>query len=120
VKCRAIRWFLLLLLGALGGCASTGEDGDARDPFEGFNRGVYRFNDEFDNWVARPVATVYKKALHPEIVLSPVTTGSSGNLWRRSDYHIAFSINTFMLELNSMQTLRTLFMRFTRDARRDL
>jgi len=64
---RVLRLLLLLLLGALGGCASSGEERDPRDPFEGFNRGIYRFNDEVDTWVARPVATVYKKALHPEI-----------------------------------------------------
>ena len=67
MKCRVIRLALLLLLGALGGCASTGEEGDPRDPYEGFNRGVYRFNDEFDKWVATPVAKVYQKALHQEI-----------------------------------------------------
>jgi len=62
-----MRFVLLLLLAALGGCAAPGEERDPRDPFEGFNRGVYRFNDGFDNYVATPVATVYKKALHQEI-----------------------------------------------------
>lgn len=62
-----IRLLLLLILGALGGCASTGEERDPRDPFEPFNRGVYRFNDEFDQWVAKPVATGYKKVVHQEI-----------------------------------------------------
>jgi phospholipid-binding lipoprotein MlaA len=62
-----MRVFLLLALGVLSGCASNGEERDPRDPYEGFNRGVYRFNDEFDNWVAKPVATVYRKALHQEI-----------------------------------------------------
>ena len=28
-----MRWLLLVLLGAAGGCASTGEEGDPRDPF---------------------------------------------------------------------------------------
>ena len=62
-----IRFLVLLLLAMLGGCASTGEERDPRDPYEGFNRGVYRFNDEFDSWVATPVAKVYKKVLHQEI-----------------------------------------------------
>ena len=35
-------------------------------PLEGFNRGVYRFNDEFDEWMATPVAGL-PKALHQEI-----------------------------------------------------
>src|SRR5262245_52113228 len=31
------------------------------------NRAVYRFNDGVDTWLARPVATVYRDALHVEI-----------------------------------------------------
>jgi phospholipid-binding lipoprotein MlaA len=56
-----------LLLAALGGCATTGEETDPRDPWEGMNRGVYRFNDEFDKYVATPVAKGYQKVLHREI-----------------------------------------------------
>jgi phospholipid-binding lipoprotein MlaA len=60
------------LLAALGivilaGCASTGEERDPRDPFEGFNRGVYKFNETFDEYLARPVARTYVKVLHDEI-----------------------------------------------------
>jgi len=40
---------------------------DPRDPWEGMNRGVYKFNDTFDEWVAKPIATVYRDALHVEI-----------------------------------------------------
>jgi phospholipid-binding lipoprotein MlaA len=47
-----------LLLAATGGCASTG--GDPRDPFEGFNRAMYGFNETFDAAIAKPVATAYK------------------------------------------------------------
>ena len=57
----------ILLLAAAAGCASTGEERDPRDPFEGFNRGVYRFNDTFDEYLARPVARTYRKAVHQEI-----------------------------------------------------
>ena len=58
---------LVLLLAALtAGCASLGGD-DPRDPFEGFNRGVYRVNDKLDQYVARPVATGYRKAVPGEI-----------------------------------------------------
>jgi len=31
------------------------------------NRGVYRFNETFDEWLARPVARTYVKVLHAEI-----------------------------------------------------
>jgi len=58
------RWAVAAAL-LVAGCATT--NGDERDPFEGFNRGVYRFNEEFDEWLAKPVATAYRNVLHAEI-----------------------------------------------------
>jgi phospholipid-binding lipoprotein MlaA len=55
---------LTLLLAS--GCASLGGD-DPRDPWEGLNRGVYKFNETFDDYLARPVARTYVKVLHQEI-----------------------------------------------------
>ena len=52
-------------LALAAGCASTSDD--PRDPFEGFNRGVYRFNETFDEYLAQPVARTYVKVLHQEI-----------------------------------------------------
>jgi phospholipid-binding lipoprotein MlaA len=50
------------------GCATTGGDErDPRDPWEGMNRGVYKFNETFDDYLARPVARTYVKVLHQEI-----------------------------------------------------
>ena len=60
-----MKWLLVCLL--VSGCATMGEERDPRDPWEGFNRGVYRFNDAFDEYLARPVARGYVKALHQEI-----------------------------------------------------
>jgi phospholipid-binding lipoprotein MlaA len=57
---------LLLALPVLGGCA-TPADRDPRDPFEPFNRGVYRFNEAVDEAVMKPVATAYRDLLHEEI-----------------------------------------------------
>jgi phospholipid-binding lipoprotein MlaA len=54
------------LIGVLAGCASTGER-DPRDPFEPLNRGIYRFNDQIDQAIARPVARVYVRAVPAEI-----------------------------------------------------
>src|SRR5262249_48453480 len=53
------------LVGAAG-CASEGATttGDPRDPWEGFNRGVYSFNQTFDDALARPVATAYRDGIH--------------------------------------------------------
>lgn len=59
----------LLLL--LGGCATTGS-GDPRDPFEGFNRGVYTFNQSMDKALFDPLGKAYK-AITPEIIDSGVT-----------------------------------------------
>jgi phospholipid-binding lipoprotein MlaA len=61
-----------LLLAALAlllatGCATLGPEADPRDPLEGFNRSVYRFNEGFDEAIARPVATAYRDVLHEEI-----------------------------------------------------
>lgn len=50
----------------LSGCASTAN----KDPLEGFNRGVYKFNDVADKAVIKPVAGAYKAVLP-----SPVRSG---------------------------------------------
>lgn len=60
MRCRA--WLLALSLGMLGACA-TPPDGDPRDPLEGFNRGVAKFNDGVDAAILRPVATAYKEVV---------------------------------------------------------
>lgn len=53
---RAISGIVALGLGA--GCATTHPD--PRDPLEGLNRGVYRFNEGFDELVTKPVAIAYR------------------------------------------------------------
>ncbi|HWD21855.1 MAG TPA: VacJ family lipoprotein [Burkholderiales bacterium] len=60
------RGLLLAILLLVAGCASTGE-GDPRDPFEGFNRGIYKFNETVDEAIAKPVATAYRDVVHEEI-----------------------------------------------------
>ena len=48
---------IALLLAVLSGCASTGEDYlDPRDPFEGYNRIMYRVNDTLDRGLVKPLA----------------------------------------------------------------
>lgn len=64
----------VLLAATLTGCASQSN----KDPLEGVNRGVYKFNDAADKAVIKPVAGVYKA-----IVPSPLRTGVNnffGNL----------------------------------------
>lgn len=61
---------LVLLLSA---CATVDpEYADSRDPLEGFNRTMYTFNDNLDQYVAKPLARGYKK-ITPE----PVDRGIS-------------------------------------------
>ena len=55
---------LALLLSA---CASTGEFSDPRDPWEGFNRAVYAFNDDLDKAWVRPLARGYKRITPPPV-----------------------------------------------------
>ena len=58
-----MRLILLLLLAAtLGGCATTGTGGPRaeNDPYEGFNRGVWGFNQAVDKVAIKPATTVYR------------------------------------------------------------
>ena len=56
----------LLTLAALSGCATQSN----KDPLEGLNRGVYKFNDVADKAIIKPVAKAYK-AVAP----TPIRTG---------------------------------------------
>jgi len=61
-----VRSFLLALcLLCIGGCAPLppGVKPDPRDPWERMNRATWKFNDGFDHYVFRPVATGYTKAV---------------------------------------------------------
>jgi phospholipid-binding lipoprotein MlaA len=62
-----VKYAVLACAIVLAGCASTGEERDPRDPFEGVNRGVYKFNETFDEYIGQPVARTYVKVLHQEI-----------------------------------------------------
>jgi phospholipid-binding lipoprotein MlaA len=46
----------LLTLCSLSGCAAQAN----KDPLEGINRGIYKFNDVADKAIIKPVATAYK------------------------------------------------------------
>ena len=60
-----MRSMLLALLAAaalISGCATTGET-TARDPWEGFNRKSFAFNEKLDQAVLKPVAQGYQKVV---------------------------------------------------------
>jgi len=57
---KSIHWLGgVCMAAALSGCASTGEDSNPQDPWEGFNRGVYQFNDTLDRYALKPIAQGY-------------------------------------------------------------
>jgi phospholipid-binding lipoprotein MlaA len=56
----------ILMLGLLGGCATQGN----KDPLEGLNRGIYKFNDTVDKAALKPVAGAYKA-----VIPSPLRSG---------------------------------------------
>ena len=59
---RAARVFTLVgSLLVLAGCASTPGRTHDEDPWQGFNRGVYKFNDTLDRAALKPVAKGYRK-----------------------------------------------------------
>jgi phospholipid-binding lipoprotein MlaA len=65
----AIALFALLL----AGCATVPSGkADPRDPWEGFNRASYKFNDALDRAIAKPVAKGYKKVT-PRVVRTGVS-----------------------------------------------
>jgi phospholipid-binding lipoprotein MlaA len=52
-------WALGLAL-LVGGCATSGDPRDPRDPLEGLNRGVLVFNDAVDENLLQPAARLYR------------------------------------------------------------
>jgi phospholipid-binding lipoprotein MlaA len=57
IKKQASIFLLTLALGA-SGCATTRND--PRDPWEGWNRGVQKFNDKLDDYFMKPLAEGYQ------------------------------------------------------------
>ncbi|MBX3665688.1 MAG: VacJ family lipoprotein [Burkholderiales bacterium] len=76
---------VVLGLGVLGGCASTG---DPRDPLEPLNRGIHTFNDGVDTMFIKPAAEVYQG-----VVPGLVRTGVS---------NVFSNINDVIVALNNL------------------
>lgn len=97
IDCRLIPACLLVTTLAAG-CASVSGPADTTaasaapaaeraevhpdDPWEGFNRGVFAFNEKLDAWVLKPVAKAYD-AVTPAPVRVGVTNffGNLGDVW---------------------------------------
>jgi phospholipid-binding lipoprotein MlaA len=82
VRDRRLRSLRGLLVGlaalVLSGCATTGGSPANRDPFEPFNRSVYRFNDTIDRYALKPVAQGYQKYVPEPLQL--IVSSFFGNL----------------------------------------
>jgi phospholipid-binding lipoprotein MlaA len=65
---------------ALGGCATTASN--PKDPFEGFNRAMFSFNDTLDKVALKPVATAYK-TVTPSFVQTGIGNffGNLADVW---------------------------------------
>jgi len=64
----------VLIIASVSGCVTLPPDHKKvpQDPWESWNRGIYKFNDKLDRAVAKPVATAYVKH-----VPQPMRTGVS-------------------------------------------
>jgi phospholipid-binding lipoprotein MlaA len=82
-RCSGMLLVLALQL-ALVGCATVGPSAssDPRDPWEGYNRQVWRFNEALDEAVLLPVARGYR-AVVPELVRTGVSNffGNISDVW---------------------------------------
>ncbi len=68
----------------LAGCASQGN----KDPLEGLNRGIYKFNDTVDKAAIKPIAGAYKAVLP-----TPVRSGVN---------NFFSNLNTFVSAINNL------------------
>ncbi len=71
VAIRKLSRFCIILVAStvvmLNGCATTEYVADERDPWQGFNRAMYGFNDGLDRAILKPAAQGYK-AVAPDFV----------------------------------------------------
>lgn len=78
------RWCAALLLALCAGLAGAqdADGGSDKDPLEGWNRGVFAFNEAVDNAVLKPVATAYRDVV-PQLVRTGVSNffGNFMDVW---------------------------------------
>ena len=67
IKRMRVLWLLVLGIVGLSGCATVSTPRNPSDPWESYNRTMYKINDTLDKAVLKPVAQGYKKVV-PEIV----------------------------------------------------
>jgi phospholipid-binding lipoprotein MlaA len=98
---------LALSLVVLAGCATVAHP-NPRDPWEGFNRHAYNFNEGLDRIVLKPVATLYRDKV-PPLVRTSVSNffGNLGDAWSAVNSLLQFRLqdaeeNLARFHLNTM------------------
>lgn len=71
------RVYVVIVALALAGCAST----NPKDPFEGFNRAMFSFNDKVDQVALKPAAEAYSEM--PTFIQTGISNffGNLGDVW---------------------------------------
>lgn len=86
---------------AVSGCATSGTTANAGDPFEGFNRAVFSFNDKVDEIALKPTATAYRDVV-PRFIRTGVGNffGNIGDVWSTANLlmqgKVEYGANSFM------------------------
>ena len=106
--------FALLLAASLAGCATV-PNPNPRDPWEGFNRGAYQFNEGLDRVLLKPIATLYRDKV-PPLVRTGVSNffGNLGDAWSAANSLMQFHLqdaeeNLARFQLNTMFGLGGIF-----------
>jgi phospholipid-binding lipoprotein MlaA len=61
---KPVSWTTFLVIALVSsGCASINGATEPHDPFEGYNRAVYQFNQDFDQAFGKPIAKAYDKVV---------------------------------------------------------
>jgi len=97
----------MILLGMillLTSCASTTHEGNVADPFEPVNRAVYKFNENVDKYIAKPIAETY------QYTPSPVRTGVR-NFFNNIDdvWTVLNDILQFKIQQSMSDSMRIVF-----------
>jgi|GEM_PF-5331616 len=85
----------------LAGCSTTQNQGEIADPFQGFNKVVFKFNDVADQAVMRPIASGYRT-----VVPQPARTGLK-NFLRNLRAPVNFTNEVLQGDLSGAGTVLT-------------
>lgn len=93
--------FLVVAALMLNTAVATATQNTSKDPYEPFNRKVFKFNDFMDTYFLKPVATLYNK-----IVPKPLNKGIHNVYANLSEFH---TIGNDVLQLHFAQSLNDMW-----------